>query len=118
MLMTVLWDMAESRFGDFPWFLTRDIFGVDGDFPTLDFTQSRNRLDEFRLAIAVNPSDSDNLPFPDGEVQALHFCNTPVIFHDQVFDMQYFVLRIRRAFLRLECHLTTDHQCRQLFWFS
>src|SRR5207248_5176015 len=72
--------------------------------------QARQRVDQLRLAVAVDTGDADDLARPDLERDIAHRLELTVVEHAQTFDGEQRVAGGRRRLLDAQEHLATDHR--------
>src|SRR6185437_1921829 len=73
-----------------------DLLAADGDAAADDFLQPRDRVDQLRLAVAVNACDPDDLSGPHLERDAPHLCDAAVVVHVQILDGEQHLARVCR----------------------
>ena len=74
-----------------------------------------NRLEQFRLAVACNAGDADDLAGAHVEGNVVHHRDAALILHRQVPDRKLDRAGLRLALLDPEQHAPAHHQLRQFF---
>ena len=81
--------------------------------PAVRPPKPRDRVDELRLAVAVDPGDTDDLALPDLERDAVHLLDTSLVADVEIGDLEERNTRRGIRLLDLEQDLATDHEPRE-----
>src|SRR3990170_6953472 len=91
----------------------RHVLPGDDDAAPRRMADAGNRVDELRLAVAVDPGDADDLAAAHLERDAPDGLEPAVVEDAQALHLEQDLPRARRALLHLQEHLATDHEARE-----
>ena len=91
----------------------REISACDAKTAALDLAQARERLDQLRLAVAVDAGDADDLSGTYLERHPANGLELPLVQDVEVIDLEQGLRRCRGRLLDPQEHVAPDHQPRQ-----
>ncbi len=92
----------------------REVTPGDREAAALERAQARQRLDELRLAVAVDAGDADDLTGADLERDAAHRVELAIVEHVEILDLEQRLAGHRSGLLDAQENVATDHQAREL----
>ncbi len=90
-----------------------DRLALDGNLSGGGLADTGERFQEFRLAVARDPGNADDLAGADIEGHVLDDLNATAVGHGQVRDIQDRSLRFGRFLVDLQQHTAADHEFGQ-----
>ena len=110
MLVPVLGDVAHAQLGALPDGGMGDVLPAEADGPLLQRLQAGEAVDKFRLAVAVDAGDADDLSPADLHGHVVHRVVLVALGgHRHALDVQHHVAGLRGLLLHHEVHVPAHH---------
>lgn len=106
--------MCQPCFPDIARCFVGDIRPVKEDFALLHFPQSRDRLNQFRLSVAVNTRDADDLPRVYFHGKVPDFADLLLAGCPEILHLQHRLSGHRRFLFNIQKDLPADHHLSKL----
>ena len=91
----------------------RDVLSHEGDVAGMDAAQARERFDQVRLAVALDPGDADDLAAAHAEAHMVHGHRIVVPQHGEIANVEHDLARGERLLVHLEHDGAPHHHFRQ-----
>ena len=108
--LAVLRDVPDARVEHLARARVAQLTAGDLIAPALGLHQAGDRVDQLRLAVAVDAGDADDLAGSDLERDAAHLLDAALVADVEILDGEQHVSRLRRRLLDAQEHLAADHR--------